>query len=312
MVIGIDIGGSRVKLAWRSEPGRRASWCVVDAAVIRDPRDWLDRLVPTLPARARKALDSARLRGIGIAVPGEVRDPGVVVQSPNLPRWRKVPVGPDLSRRLGVPVHVENDANMAAVGLLARPSLTSGRLRNVMVITLGTGVGGGWILDGKLFRRPPGGEAEIGHCPVDPEGPLCACGRRGCLEAYAGGRALVARAAERGLVVADAAALVRAADAGDPTARRVLAGAGEALGRACAWVTNLNSTGKFVFVGGLAAARPHLLPALRSAHRAAAFASHARRAYFRFPAVRDLLGAFGALHAAETSGQYRMPPPPPL
>lgn len=306
MHIGIDIGGSRVKVAWRAAPGSRPSWCIVDGGSLADPRDWFVRLLPQLPPRARRAVDSAKLRGVGVAVPGEVRDPGVLVQSPNLPRWRRVSIGPDLSRTLGIPVHVENDANMAAVGLLARPALTSGRLRNVLVVTLGTGVGGGWILDGRLYRRAPGGEVEIGHCPVNPGGLPCACGRRGCLEAYAGGRALVARAWQAGLAVADAAALAAVAEAGNPVACRLFAEAGEALGRACAWFANLNATGKFVFVGGVARARHLLLPSLRQSFREAAFTSHARRAYFRFPAVRDILGVLGALHAAESQGNYRM------
>jgi glucokinase len=304
--IGIDIGGSRVKVAWRTAPGSHPSWCIVDAMPLDDPRGWFDRLLPLLPTRARRAIDSARLQGVGIAVPGEVRDPGILVQSPNLPRWRKLAIGPDLSRTLGVPVHVENDANMAAVGLLSRPALTSGRLRNVLVVTLGTGVGAGWILDGRLFRRPPGGEAEIGHCPVAPGGPRCACGRAGCLEALAGGRALVARASQAGLPVPDAAALAAAAERGDAVAVRLFAEAGDALGRSCAWVTNLNATSKFVFVGGVARARNLILPSLRTAYREAVFASHARRAYFRFPAIRDVLGVLGALHAAESHGDYRM------
>lgn len=306
MYIGIDIGGSRVKVAWRTTPGSRPSWCIVDGTPLGEPQGWFERLLPQLPARARRAIDSARLQGVGVAVPGEVRDPGILMQSPNLPRWRKLPIGPDLSRTLGVPVHIENDANMAAVGLLSRPALTSGRLRNVLVVTLGTGVGAGWILDGRLFRRPPGGEAEIGHCPVAPGGPYCACGRSGCLEAFAGGRALVARAAEAGLSVTDSAALAAAAEQGNQVAARLFAEAGDALGRACAWVTNINATGKFVFVGGVAGARNLLLPSLRSAYREAAFASHARRTYFRFPAIRDVLGVLGALHAAETRGDYRM------
>lgn len=308
MHIGIDIGGSRVRVAWRPGDGSRTRTLITDSASLQDPRDWFANLLESLPVSARRVIDSGRLAGVGVGVPGEVRDPGIVIQSPNLPRWRKVAVGPDLERRLGVPVVVENDAHMAGVGLLAQPRLAGGRLRNVILLTLGTGVGGAWLLDGRLFRRSPGGEMEIGHCVVDPGGPRCSCGRRGCLEAYAGSRGLLRAWSERtGGTLSEVRELLALATGGDSTARDLLAEAGAALGRACAWMTNITSSGKFVFVGGVANARPWLLPTLRAAYREAAFPTHSRRTRFRFPATRETLGALGALHASEHRTSYRSP-----
>lgn len=299
MWFGIDIGGTRVKIAWRTETAPRPCFATLSTSLVRDPDGWFDRLVAALPRGARAALESSRLRGIGVGVAGQVRASGMVVQSPNLPAWRRVPVAQTLARAVGVPVVVDNDANMAALGLVADPRGMQAGLDNVFVVTLGSGVGGAWLLGGRLYRQRDGGECEIGHAPVVPDGRRCACGRYGCVEAYAGGNSILAIYNARAQVPAtDVAAIGERAHDGDAWARAVFAAAGAHLGRACAWIGNILGTRSFVFVGGVAHARPWLLGELRAAFRAHAFTAEVRKARFRFPPTRDTLGAVGALYAA--------------
>ena len=137
-------------------------------------------------------LDPAELSAIGVSAPGPL-DParGVVRDAPNLPGWHEVPISAQLARALGRPVRLENDANAAA---LAEWRFGAGRgSRAFMFVTMSTGVGAGLILDGRLYRGARYGAGEVGHMPVVPNGRECACGLRGCLEAYTGGAALAAR-----------------------------------------------------------------------------------------------------------------------
>lgn len=143
---------------------------------------------------AEAGLEVSALRGVGVSAPGPL-DPanGVLLDPPNLPGWREVPIRRLLGERLGLPVLVENDANAAA---LAEHRFGAGRgFRHVAYLTMSTGVGAGLVLDGRLYPGRQGMAGEVGHAPVEWEGEPCACGRRGCLEAYVGGAAWTRRLA---------------------------------------------------------------------------------------------------------------------
>ena len=243
---GIDLGGTKI-----------LSICVDDRLNILEqdyreteaqlgPEAVIDRMAESL----RAAAGARRLRGVGISTAGPT-DPGrgLVTTPPNLPGWRNVPLAAEISRRLKLPAWIENDANCAA---LAEHYLGAGRgFEHVILLTLGTGIGGGLILDGKLYRGASGGAGELGHMQLEPNGPVCGCGRRGCLEALASGRALGHRAreiveAEPNGVLArlvreageepDAKLLEEAANAGDAAAEAAIRLAGRYLG---AGLTNL-------------------------------------------------------------------------
>lgn len=143
---------------------------------------------------AEAGLELSALRGVGVSAPGPM-DPasGVLLDPPNLPGWREVPVRRLLGERLGLPVQVENDANAAA---LAEHRFGAGRgFRHIAFLTMSTGVGAGLVLDGRLYAGRQGMAGEVGHAPVEWDGEPCACGRRGCLEAYVGGAAWTRRLA---------------------------------------------------------------------------------------------------------------------
>jgi len=180
--VGDERGGL---LARRRRPTRSSGDAERDLAEIADE---------ARAVCAESGLALASLRGVGVSVPGPL-DPerGVLLDPPNLAGWREVPIRRLLEASLGLPVQVENDANAAA---LAEHRFGAGRgFRHLAYLTMSTGVGAGLVLDGKLYAGRQGMAGEVGHAPVEWDGEPCACGLRGCLEAYVGGAAWTRRLA---------------------------------------------------------------------------------------------------------------------
>ncbi|HEX4816892.1 MAG TPA: ROK family transcriptional regulator [Nonomuraea sp.] len=208
--------------------------------------DALDKLAAAVESAVPASGEQAPpLLGVGVGVPGSVDDQAVgTVNAPTL-GWQAMPVGERLRRRLELPVLVENDVNALAA---AERLYGRGRThRDFLVVTIGRGVGAAIVADGRVYRGARGGAGEFGHLPVAPDGPVCGCGARGCLEALVGSAGLLAaaraRSAERDGANPDplgaVAALGRAAAGGDPVAREVFAEAGGILGRATAGLINV-------------------------------------------------------------------------
>ncbi len=197
--------------------------------------------------------------GVGVGVPGFVRE-GVVLASPNFPTWREVDVGEELVRRLGRPVVVENDANAATLGAWAM----RGACRDLVLLTLGTGVGGGVVAGGRLLRGAGSTGAELGHVFAGGS-RRCGCGGVGCLETWSSTTGLVAAARERGKTVATGREVVALADDGVPWAIEVCEAAGAALGRAVVGFVNLFNPDDLVITGGLARAAHRFAPAVERA-----------------------------------------------
>jgi len=184
-LVGVDLGGTKIltgiftptlkcvgktKLSTKADRGADA---VIDrvARCVRDALDECD-------------LDLKQCRGIGIGAPGAVDfDEGRVIFAPNLPGWKDVPLKKELEKRLEVPVFIENDCNIAVLGVHEKEF--GGKPRNLIGIFIGTGIGGGIILDGKLFSGANHTAGEIGHMVLQVDGPKCGCGNKGCLEALA-------------------------------------------------------------------------------------------------------------------------------
>lgn len=276
LFLGIDIGGTNIKAALLSEDGSvesflSSSWsggaaseatAVVAGLFSELTGHGVEGDVVSCGAGCAGLVDSAN---------------GVVLLSPNLPEWSDVGLRQILTEALGLPTVVENDANAAAYAEY-RVGAARG-CRNAVLITLGTGVGGGLILDGRLYRG--GGFAgEIGHTTVERGGELCACGNAGCLEGLVSARAIV-RSARRlldegrssllcGGDALTARAVSDAANAGDPVATEVLREAGRALGVGLANLTMILAPDVFVIGGGVAAAGDPLLgPAAEEMERRA-------------------------------------------
>jgi N-acetylglucosamine repressor len=209
----------------------------------------------------------SRIEGVGATVPGLYdQDSGVCVLAPNL-GWRDFPVRNALTAELGMPVTINNITHAAAVAE-GRVGAARGA-RSYVLVLVGTGIGSGIVADGQLFLGQRGLSGEIGHCPVVVDGPVCGCGRRGCLETVASTVAIT-RAAEaaiaageptvlRGRAVVDAAAITEAAHAGDALSCRLLADAGEHLGRGISYLLNILNPEMVVMSGTYVAAAGELL-----------------------------------------------------
>lgn len=177
--------------------------------------------------------------GVGVGLPGTVAERGIGIVDSTQLSWNQVPLGELLRRALDLPVVVENNVNALSV---AEQLFGQGRsFRNVLVVTIGNGVGAGLVSDGAMVRGRAGGAGDLGHVPVREDGPLCQCGNRGCLEAIIGQAALVNDARSIRLVGADEGIdeLRALADAGNADAREIFAHAGHQLGRALAGAVNL-------------------------------------------------------------------------
>src|SRR4051812_35850076 len=206
----------------------------------------------------------AHVLGAGAAIAGPVDHRGRVGSSTIMPSWVGLDVAVELERRLKVPVHVDNDANL---GALAEWVLGAGRdASDLAYLMLSSGIGAGLILGGRLYRGANGTAGEIGHVLVDDQGPLCRCGNRGCLETYAGAHALL-ELLGRAHGALDVQAMVEMASAGDPACQRVIADAGRTVGVAVAALCNQFNPERVVVGGELAATGDLLLEPLRDAVR---------------------------------------------
>lgn len=217
----------------------------IDGTVVRSATEPFDAAsataIPTLATLLRAFIAGGNDRpilGVGVGVPGDVDDQSLGNVDSTQLGWSHVPLGDVLRRELSLPVLVENNVNA-----LAMAELLHGQARghdNVLVITIGTGVGAGIIADGSVLRGHGGGAGEIGHLPTLENGPRCTCGADGCLESLIGQEALVATARERG-IIGDAAGmrtLLGRANEGDTAAQELFSHAGHLLGRALAGVVN--------------------------------------------------------------------------
>jgi predicted NBD/HSP70 family sugar kinase len=216
-----------------------------------------------------------QVQGLGIAVSGDVdRAAGVVRYSPFL-EWRDVPLAELARMTTGLPVTVDNDVRALTV---AEQWFGAGvGLSDFAVVTVGAGIGCGLVVHGQVVSGAHGVAGEIGHVAIDPAGPLCHCGNRGCVEAIAADSAIVGRVREvTGVQVADAAQALDLAHDGDPGAREVYARAGEAIGRGIATVANLFGPERVIISGEGLAAYDLFAEHIRDAFASAAFGSAAR------------------------------------
>ncbi|MGE5672295.1 MAG: ROK family protein [Mycobacterium leprae] len=210
-LLGIDIGGTKLAAGVVSLTGEILSQDRVPTQAQEGPGPVIDRLVVLCrQVIAASGVDPAAIQEAGVGCGGPL-DPhtGVIMEPPNLPGWVDVPLVDKLQAALGMPVYLDNDANAAALG---EHRFGAGRgVANMVYLTVSTGIGGGVIVGGRLYQGENGNAGEIGHMTVDYNGRPCNCGGRGCLEAYASGTSIAARARE-------------AIEAGEPSAMLELAG----------------------------------------------------------------------------------------
>ena len=193
--IGVDLGGTNLRIAAVDGDGKLLEKLTLGAEVSRGREFVITEMCKAIETVRAKYNGSGQLLGIGIGVPGFIdMASGMVMESPNLPDWKSFPVRDEIERRLNTTVILENDANSAAMG---EKWLGAGRQYDHMAMyTLGTGVGGGLVLNGRLWHGMTGMAGELGHFNVYADGHPCGCGSRGCLEQYASATAVVRMARE--------------------------------------------------------------------------------------------------------------------
>ncbi|MGH9050292.1 MAG: ROK family protein [Acidimicrobiia bacterium] len=272
---GIDLGGTNVRCGVVDSDGV----IIAEQRALNDPGASWSELVGAMVGLVRAlASDHPDAGTVGVGAAGLVTREGEVLYAPNIPGLRRAPLRAALTDELEMPVFVDNDANVAAHGELVHGAARGARY--ALVITLGTGIGGGIIARERVIRGAHGFAAEIGHFQIDPDGPVCACGERGHWEAFASGSALGRmgreRAADGGIpaVVAlaggDAGAVTGvhvgdAAQAGDPDARALLSDYAVLVAVGLAGLTNIIDPDRIVISGGLVELGDTLFTPLRTA-----------------------------------------------
>ncbi|HTR60214.1 MAG TPA: ROK family protein [Candidatus Binataceae bacterium] len=311
-IVGLDMGGTNVRCAAVSPAGKVL-------LLLRGParaKSAASAVAENIVTQVRALQDAARRRGlgapraIGVAVPGPLNVfTGTVMAAPHVAAWRAFPLRQHLETALGRRVVVDNDANAWALGEFWRGAARGHR--NVVLLTLGTGVGGGLIVDGKLVHGRSGMAAELGHVVVEPEGIPCDCGARGCLESYASAsgieRMLARRLGPRRKFPAhyldaegnfSVRGLTRAARSGDRIALKIFTDSGRYLGIALASFINIFNPDLIVIGGGVAGALPFMRRTMMAEVSSRAFAVMARETRIVRAALGPIGGVVGAAYAA--------------
>lgn len=276
-VLAVDLGATWMRVAVVTDEGKVLARQERATPGGPEPGAVVDGLADLLREVWRES--ATEPKAACVAAAGLVAgDEGRVVVAPNIPGFRDAPLAELLSQRLGIPVFVENDASAAALG---EHRFGAGRgVRHLLHATLGTGIGGGIVIDGRLYRGAKGFAGEIGHIVLDPAGPRCGCGARGCLEALVSGTAF-ARRARRLLETGKAPILATLVDGREPTGEDLLAAAragdlaaeaeirngGHILGLGLASLLNVLNPERLTLSGGLLAMGELLLEPMHRAMR---------------------------------------------
>jgi glucokinase len=263
--LGVDLGASTFKCGLISPEWKIVARKEAPTRALEGPVQAADRIAENVRALQEQLPPGETLRALGICSPGPIDHfNGIIVDPPNLTGWRNVPFAQMLSERLSLPVSLEHDAKAAALG---EYHFGAGRGAKAMcLIIVGTGIGGAFIFDGKLYRGEHDAAGEVGHFTVDMDGPICTCGSNGCVESYAGGPAIMnAYMYATRKKVESAEEIVRAAREGDEIARRVFERAGRALGAGIATIAMTLDLSTFVLFGSVVKAGDLLLEPARRA-----------------------------------------------
>lgn len=289
--IGIDLGATTIKAGIVNPNGILLEQIVLDSKALKGPAAVIKQIlfaIEDLLGRHK----SDRCLGIGIGAPGIVSaEEGIVSFPPNFADWTEVDLKKSIAKVFSYPISIENDANVAALAE-ARYGLGI-QYKDFIFVIWGTGVGGGIIMNRKLYRGSHGGAGEIGHISINYEGPQCNCGNKGCIESFVGQRYLSQRAAEYlqslnldkstskilelvdgDLRKIDPAIIASAAEEEDPTACEILRHAAELLGYALTSVVNILDIRVIIIGGGLSGSPKFVFAAIEESIRSRTLKTH--------------------------------------
>jgi glucokinase len=314
-IVGVDIGGTNIKVGVMPiEGGEPLAVRVLPTEAGRGAQFVVDRVVRMIEEAMAEVFREhgggrPTIAGVGIGSPGPLdRESGIVLNTPNL-GWRNFPLRDLISNEVGVPCWLDNDANCATFGEWWMGAGSGAR--SLIGVTLGTGIGGGIVLDGELYHGVSDAAGEIGHMTIDFTGRKCKCGNYGCLEAYASGPNIAARAVE-GIEAGAESSLLDMVDGqldrieahtvyeavvqGDTYANEVMVETAKILGAGVANLINIFNPECVVIAGGVTRAGDHLFVPLRSEIRRRAFQSAAdacRVVPAKLPETAGVIGAAG-------------------
>ena len=315
--IGVDLGGTNLRIAAVDSNGMLLEKLTLGTEVKRGRDFVINEMVSAIQSLRTKYNGAGNLMGMGIGVPGFIdMDTGTVMDSPNLPDWTRFPVRELIEQRLGTTVILENDANAAAMG---EKWLGAGRdYEHMIMYTLGTGVGGGIVMNGRLWHGMNGMAGELGHFTIYPDGHPCGCGNNGCLEQYASATAVV-RMAREAIARGEASELERSAKdnvefsarviytfaiQGDVAAQKIFEKVGKALAIGIGAMVNSLNLPIYVIGGGVSSAWDAFAPAMfaemkwRSSIYRLTAPDHPDREKKHTIVTRALLGSDAGLYGA--------------
>ncbi len=268
--IGIDLGGTNLRVAAFTSDWKRRGAITTPTRVKDGPGAVLDDMCAAVQQLIADCGESGELAGVGLGSPGPLELPaGRLLQPPNLPGFEDLELKTELEKRLRVPVVVECDANAAALAECHAGAGKKSGYQSLCMLTLGTGVGSGIILNGRVWHGFSGMGGEAGHVPVYHDGLLCGCGSRGCLEQYASATA-IARAgqnlfgtrSQNGAGKITARSIAEAAQAGDAESQHIYDGVGQALGIGLASLVSTLNLPLYIIGGGVVAAWQLFAPSM--------------------------------------------------
>lgn len=302
--IGIDLGGTNLRGGLVTESGRILAKVHQRLPVKKSPEAVVAAMA-ALIGKLEKQVPKKQMKlvGVGIGAPGGIdAKKGVVTQSPHLPLWKNVPLRNLLAEDVGLPVWVDNDANCFALG---ESTFGNGKgAKNLLALTLGTGIGGGLMIDGKIWHGDSGMAAEFGHMVLDVNGPKCACGARGCFEAFASGSALI-RMAKEEIAKGEKTLLAKtkdirgeniekAADRGDRLSRQLFERLGTYLGLGIGNLVNMTGITQVVVGGKVIFSWEYFYPKTMEAIHRQCFRSVAKKVTLKSASLGDDAGLLGA------------------
>jgi glucokinase len=251
--IGVDVGGTNVKMGLVSPQGAILSRAILDTKSFnKNKQKLIDAIVVAiLGLISEKRLAAKDILGVGLGLPGPIdAERGMVNFLPNIPGWKNVPLTNILRKKLCLPTFIDNDVNLITLG---EWTFGAGRnYRNLMCMTLGTGVGAGLVLNGSLYRGEGFSAGELGHMPLNEQGPACNCGGWGCFERYVGNATLLKKGAQTFGRAIPLPEIYQLARNHDPRALRFWEETGEHIGNALVGVINLLNLRLIVVGGGVA------------------------------------------------------------
>jgi glucokinase len=293
--IGVDLGGTNLRAAAIDHSGRMLDKIAGSADFSEGREAVIDDMVDAIN-KLKSHCGTGRLAGVGVGVPGFILiEKGIIVGSHNLPGFNDFPVRDAIERKLGTPVILENDANAAALG---EKWMGAGRdVSDLVLLTLGTGIGGGIIVGGKVLHGYLGMAGELGHITISPNGNPCGCGNQGCLEKHASATAIEAMAKLSGLGdTLSSEDVYKLAMEGNELAKTIFVTMGEALGIGLATLINTFNFPLFLLSGGVLPAWDLFAPAMLAEVKKRSFTYRNARTEIGKATLGNQAGLFGAAY----------------